>query len=222
MGNLVKTYADVSKLVVWGDSDSTDDNSRKSRLILSFRDGNPRFVVYTGKTGVEGIINFPSDFPTMVGVINLLKDVAKGAPGEKYAVDSSTMVYANDKPTNEKRVVSTLYIGKSKEGLVYFSVISEGKPKLVFTIKTSPFHSFRDSNKAQVPESVISEKITLGLCDLILDILSRVIVDYTYEEYTGGKKQTVIKGDTRSSGSTNSATSQVSKDISSDIDDLGL
>lgn len=219
MGNLVKTYADVSKLVIWGDSDAADNNSHKPRLIFSFRDGNPRFVVYTGKTGVEGIINFPSDYPTMVGIINLLKDIAKGEPGEKYAVDSSTVVYSNDKPTNEKRVVSTLYIGKSKEGLVYLSVISEGKPKLVFTVKTSPFHSFRDGNKAQVPDSVVSERITLGLCDLILDILSRIIVDYTYEEYAGGKKQTTIKGDTRSSSST---TSQVSKDISSDIDDLGL
>lgn len=87
MATLYNKYYDVSKLVIWGD-DTGDENNRKAKLIFSFRDGNPRITVYTGVTGKDGVISFPSDHPTMVTIMNLLKDVANGQPGTKFAIDS--------------------------------------------------------------------------------------------------------------------------------------
>lgn len=216
MANLVGTYYDISKLVIWGD-ETTDGENKRSRLVFSFRDGNPRITVYTGASGANGVISFPSDYPTMVGIITLLKDVIAGQPGMKYAIDSLTTVYDNNKPTTEKKIVSTLYIGKSKEGLIYFSVITEGKPKLVFTIKPSPFHVFRDSEKNNIPDSVISCKLATGIADLVLNIISNVITEYTAEEYTGARKPTPIKSQqyTKSSSEEQSTAIQ-------DIDDLDI
>ena len=144
---LIKTYYDISKLVIWGDDSSDGENGNKRpRMVFSFRDGNPRITVYTGITGQNGVISFPSDYPTMVAIVNILKDVIVSEPGNKFSISSLTNVYENNKPTKEKKIVSTLYIGKSKDGLIYFSVIAENKPKLVFTIKPSPFHVFKDVN----------------------------------------------------------------------------
>jgi len=214
VSNLFKKYYDVSKLVIWGDDASDSDNARKPKLVLSFRDGNPRFTVYTGTPGQEGVISFPSDYPTLVGVLSLLKDIARGPAGEKFAVDSLTAVYVDNKPTNEKKIVSTLYVGKSKEGLVYFSIIAENKPKIIFTIKSSPYHAYRDNSKNSVPESVLSEKLAIGLADLMLNVISAVLVNYTNEAYANGVKQTQIKGESNSQA--------VSKEILQDLDDLAL
>lgn len=194
MGHLVNKYYDLSKLVIWGD-DTGDEATRRSRLVFSFRDGNPRITVYSGIIGKDGVISFPSDHPTMVTAMSLLKDAAMGEPGTKFTIDSLTYVYENNKPTKEKRIVSTLHIGKSKDGLMYFSVIMDNKPKLVFTLKPAQFHVFRDKDKNVMSDSVISVKMALGLADMVLEVISKILVDYTNDEYdTGPRKPQLVKG----------------------------
>jgi hypothetical protein len=216
MSKLVGTYYDISRFVLWGDENSNNENKR-SRLVFSFRDGNPRITVYTGGTGPNSVISFPSDYPTMVGIINILKDVIVSQPGTNFSIDSLTSVYENNKVTTEKKVVSTLYIGKSKEGLIYFSVISENKPKLVFTIKPSPYHIFKDSEKNVIPNEVISCKIANGIAELILNIISNIVTAYTAEEYDGIRKPTPIKSQQQSF-----STSDESAAIMQEIDSLDL
>lgn len=192
MSVLVNKFYDISKFVIWGD-ETIEGTDKKPKLVFSFRDGNPRLTVYTGVQGKEGVISFPSDYATMVGIITLLKDVINSEPGTKVSIDALTNIYENDKPTNEKKVLSTLYIGKSKEGLIYFSILMENKPKLVFTIKPSPYHIFRDGDKNFIPDSVISMKIASGIADFILNIISNVIVNYSDDEYKSVRKPTPVK-----------------------------
>jgi len=224
MSNLYQKYYDISKLVIWGDSDSTDQSSKRPRLVFSFRDGNPRISVYTGNSGVEGIISFPSDIPTMVSAMSMLKDVANGPNGNKVAIDSLTVNYVNNKPTNEKKLVSTLYIGKSKEGLVYLSVITEGKPKLVFSIKPSQYHTFKDSEKNVISDSVISPMMAKGIADVVLNVVSNILITYTNEEYNNsGRKQSSTKPNTSNGASNDSYKTDSSKsDILSSLEDLNL
>ncbi|NTV78186.1 MAG: hypothetical protein HGA25_03340 [Clostridiales bacterium] len=215
MSNLVKTYYDLSKLVIWGD-DSDEGDQKRPRLVFGFRDGNPRITVYTGVPGQNGVIAFPSDYPTMVACMNMLKEVVAGAAGTKFSIDSMGTVYENNKPTKDKRVVATLYIGKSKEGIVYFSVMTENKPKLIFSIKPSPFHVFRDADKNVIPESVMSCKLARGIADIVIDIIGGILQAYTAEEYTTVRKPTPIKAQQGQANQGKPA------DIVGDLDDLGL
>lgn len=215
MSNLIKTYYDLSKLVIWGD-DLAEEDQKRPRLVFGFRDGNPRITVYTGATGSNGVIAFPSDYPTMVACMNMLKDVIASEPGTKFSIESLSTVYENNKPTKEKRVISTLYIGKSKEGIIYFSVITEGKPKLVFSIKPSPFHIFRDADKNIIPDSEMSCKLAKGIADIVLDVISGILQAYTAEEYATVRKPTPIK-----SQQENQSQSKI-VEISGDLDDLDL
>jgi hypothetical protein len=219
MSDLYKTYYDISKLVIWGEADASSTDS-KPRLVFSFRDGNPRLTVYTGVMGSAGVISFPSDYPTMVSILNLLKDVVKAEPGAKYTIDSLTNVYVDNKPTSDKRVVGTLHIGKTKDGIIYFSVTAEDRPKIIFPIKKSPYHAYRDANKNDVPDSVISARMAEGIADLYLNILSIAILNYTNEEYSKGeRKPTPI----RSGGKfVKQEPSSLSEEITSDIDSLDL
>lgn len=217
MSQLYKKYYDVARLVIWGDDD--DDNNRKARLVFGFRDGNPRITVYTGGTGAEGMISFPSDAPTMVTILNYLKDIAKSEPGTKMSFDSMTTLYENNKPTKEKKVLSTLYIGKSKEGLVYLSLISENRPKLIFTITTSPYHAFRDAEKNNIPESKVSEVMAMGIADTALNVIAQAMIQYSNEEYAfGGRKQ----GEIKSATTRPSSNDPIKNEILQDLDDIAL
>lgn len=217
MSQLYKKYYDVARLVIWGDGD--EDNNRKPRLVFGFRDGNPRITVYTGTPGIEGMISFPSDAATMVTILNYIKDIAKSEPGTKMSFDSLTSVYENNKLTKEKKVLSTLYIGKSKEGLIYLSLISEGRPKLVFTIKSSPYHAFRDAEKNTISDAKISEMMAIGIADAVLNIIAQAMIQYTNEEYSfSGRKQAEVKGPNIKTTSSD----PIKNEILQDLDDIAL
>lgn len=192
-GFLVKTFADIGKFILWADLEEGKEDSKKAKLIFSFRDGNPRFTVYTGVPGKDGVISFPSDIPTMTYIFQLIKEAATAEPDFKQVVSSLTSVYVDNKPTNEKKVLSNLYIGKSKEGIVYLSLIMEGKPKIIFTIKPSAFHVFKDKDGNLIKDSIVSAKMAIGISNFLLNIMSSVIMEYTKEEYNTIKKPNPIK-----------------------------
>lgn len=194
MSHVFKKYYDVSKYVIWGDP--VEEGGKRSRMILSFRDGNPRMVVYTGGMGAESIINFPADMATLTSIMSTFKEIAqKKEPGYKEIIESLTTVYKDDKPTNEKRVLSKLYIGKSKEGIMYMSLVSENRPKLIFTFIPSLYHVFRDGDGNKIPDAVMSCRLAVAFADTMLDAIATVMIQYTNEEYTEVPRKTSLKQD---------------------------
>lgn len=187
MSKIYQTYYDVARFVLWADNPS--EEGKRARFVLSFRDGNPRFVVYTGGLGRDAVINFPMDVVHLTTVMNKLKDIAAGEPNQKFYTESLSPIYENDKMTNQKRVLSTLVIGKSKDGIVYLSIMMEGRPNIVFPIVPSPFHIFRDNNKEIIPDASVSSTMAVGVANVILDVVARVMMDYTNEEYDNGTRK---------------------------------
>lgn len=179
MSVFIKKFADVAKFALWADGAA---EGKKARFILGFRDGAPRFTVYTGVSGKDGVISFPSDIATCVYFLTVLKEMATAEPGSKQSIDSLTVQYENDQPTKNKRVVSTIYVGKSAEGIVYVAIFSENRPKLVFEIKPSDFHIFKDKENSKISDAVISAKMAKGLADFMLNVIANVITTYTVEE----------------------------------------
>lgn len=221
---LQKKYYDISKLTIWGEGDGEGENKRP-RLVLSFRDGNPRFVVYTGLQGKEGVINFPCDAIHMTASMLIMEDIIKGEPGEKLLLDSLRTLYQNDKPTNEKQVAATLHIGKSKDGIMYFSVISADRPKIVFPIKPSPFHTFRDAAKTVHQDSYVSQKLALGVIKIITDIIPQIMIQYANEEYENGKKQGSTDtrgGEAAGQAAAGGSSGGNNRNLVQDLDDLVL
>lgn len=216
MSRVFQTYYDVSRFVLW--ADNPDGEGKRARFVLSFRDGNPRFVIYTGASGKDSVINFPMDIPTLTATMNYLIDIANGNMPQ-ISVESLTTVYQNDKPTNQKKVLSTLLMGKSKDGIVYITILSEDRPKIIFPLKSSPYHVFRDSAKEPLDEASVSKHLAIGVANLVLNAVARVMLDYTNEEYDGGaRKPTPLKtNNQQSSVPTNTKPKQPEF---SDLDDI--
>lgn len=214
MSHLVKKYYDVSKFVIWGEG---DDTNRRPRMVFSFRDGNPRITVYTGNTGAESVISFPADMPHMVAVFNYMKDIVNGPNGSKISVDSLSTVYENNQPTIQTRIIGTLHIGKTKEGIIYMSVTAENRPKILFPLKPSKWHVFRDSEKNVIPDSEVSKRMAIGIAETGLELISQALLQYSNEEYSSGlRKVAEIK---QSTNTTNKASS---KPQIEDLDDIAL
>ena len=192
-----KTFYNIQRIVFWADQEGFgEDGQKRPRMTLSYRDGNPRFTVYTGASvGMDGMINFPMDTITFGSVIELFKTVIEEEPGSKRSIDSFTKEYVDNKPTENLKLMSTLHMGKTKDGIVYLSLIEEGKPKIVFPLRHSKWHSYRDANKEELSVADVSLNIARGVANMFENILSHVIMQYNTDEYTyGGRPPMPLRG----------------------------
>jgi hypothetical protein len=195
---MYKTFYDVSRFTLWADNPA-DEDAKRASFKLSFRDGNPRFVVNTGGSGQESMINFPMDVATMVSILCKLEDIAKGPNGDQFTVDSQSPVYRDDKPTKEQQVIAVLHMGKTAAGIIYLSVTAGNKPKIVFPVKASKFHTYRDQSKNIVADDVISKYITLGLVDILKTAAGAAMMQYSNEDYEHGERRptSIVKPGTK-------------------------
>ncbi len=180
--SLYKKYADVGRITVWGEELST---GKRPRLAFGFRDGNPRVIVYTGDQGANAVITFGADVLTFGTFLETLKKVVESEAGSKYTIDS--LLPANEQ--GPEKLLSVLHVGKTKDGIIYLSVISEGKPKLVFTLKPSKYHRYNDSAKVPVPDKEVSCQMATSLYNFLYKIVAKVAVDYMVEEYSYGPRE---------------------------------
>lgn len=186
---ITKTFLDISKIVLWADSPVED--GRPARLAVSLRDGNPRFIVNTGVKGKEGMINFPMQIVDAVATMHMLKDIAKGEKGKVVSARAQGRVYRDDKATNDIKELAALHMGKTNEGIVFISVTTEARPKIVFPFKPSKWYLFQTKDKTPIPDEYVSEKLATSFADLVLDVCSKVVLKYTEEEYSNGSRVAV-------------------------------
>lgn len=197
---LHQTYYDIDKFVIWGNP--VNEGERKPRLTFGFRDGNPRITVHTGGEGNESMITFPCDVPHFAAILIRIEELAnlRVIADDKFFVESLTNDYKDNQPTGGKKVVSTLAVGKTKEGVIYLAVLAESRPTLIFPIKPSEFHTFKDKDKMVIDDHETSRFLTLGITRVLLSAISHYLVQYSNERYdAGSKKPTPIKKNTTQS-----------------------
>jgi len=180
--SLYKKYADIGRINIWGEE---LENGKRPRLVFGFRDGNPRIIIYTGEQGQQGVITYGMDMLVFGVFLETLKEIIEAAPSEKETIDS---ILPPSDGLPEKNI-GVLHVGKTKEGIIYLSVIAESKPKLVFTLKPSKFHRFFNSSKNEMETSRISVRMATALYKYLYNIMSQVAVDYMVEEYTFGPRE---------------------------------
>lgn len=179
--SMYQTYYDISKLTLFGEK---GDLPKTPRLVISFRDGNPRLVVYTGEE--KGIINFPTDYLTFSATLEVLEDVINSEPGTKLRVDSIGNKFENGERTDQKELVSALYVGKTEKGMVYMLLSREGSPKIPFLFASSDWHKFRKGDGSEVEPPTMSNYIARGFLNLARGALAKALLDYTSEAYDKG------------------------------------
>lgn len=218
---LIKTYAHFAKVVLW--AESPVEEGKRAQLQIGLRDGNPRFIVYSGGKGKESVLNFPMTLIDTVAIMNILKDIASGNKGEMVTARSLGNVYKDNQPTKEVKDIARLHIGKSKEGIVFLSVTMEDRPKIVFPIEPSKYMVFQDRDKQPMDPSYISEKMAVGLANMVLEACTILMINYTEQEYEQGiRTVTEITGNDANGKPTGKPQNKPLQDKFADLDELSL
>jgi hypothetical protein len=123
-----------------------------------------------------------------------LKDAAS-TEFTKLTAESWQPVYVDNKPTKEKKLASTLHVGKTKEGVVYMALVTETHPKIVFYIKPSAFHVFKDKEGNKIDDGHMSKAMTLMLVDLLMECIANVMTRRAEESPGSTPQQGQSKAD---------------------------
>lgn len=154
-------------------TDAPGAEGRRSRLVFSSFRGNPRITVFTGipNDSGKGVINAPMNPETFLIFLNMLESVAKDSKEAKNKIACDTTVKTTDGETqqrNQQRMaLSDVFFGKDAEGVMWVSVIAEGRPKIKFEFTVSDFHRIYKGDGTQISKGEASSLQALAMIDAL-------------------------------------------------------
>lgn len=176
MPGMFNTYYDVNRLSLWGEKGNQEN---RPRLAIQFRDGNPGFMNYTGEIG--SVISFPCNYNSFSGILEAFESILDAPPGARISIDRSI-----GKPGEDKKLISTLHIGKSKDGVIYLSLVEESKPKTAYAFRKDDWHNYKDEAGEPIDVAKLSRWYAAGYLKLVRNSLAIMLGSYTSEAYNKG------------------------------------
>lgn len=103
------------------------------------RMGFPRITVIPeriqdGDNYNEKIITAPFNVPTLHLLLEYMEEVVNGEKGQYKSIECRNVKYVNGERTSETFVQSTVIVGKDKDGIIFITLVSEGKKRVKFSI----------------------------------------------------------------------------------------
>jgi uncharacterized membrane protein YgcG len=151
-------------------------------LIWGLYSNNPRLTVYTndpndsGEQNGYGKISANLDGPTFFAFLELLK-IAVAAPGEfKDKVENKNFIFPGGKRSERPVVVSELWAGKDKDGLIWISVTARDRPKIKFPITNPDFHQFLHGDGTPYAPAETSKLFALGYINMLDKMMAHLMV----------------------------------------------
>lgn len=165
-----KNALDEVKLRLTGDP---EQGNRPPSLAVSVLMNQPRLTVFTNVQNDKdnGIIRAPMDSNTMYALLTLLEEVINHDGQIRYSVDNLTG------HPNDKRLLSTTYVGKDEQGCVYISVLSADKdrPRLRFIFRPSQYHHLKSADGNELPMSKLSVIYAKSWLELMRNLVANVL-----------------------------------------------
>lgn len=191
---------DIKRLTLFADG----VDGKRARFQFAVRQGFPRVTVFTGAPGPDGVIQGPIDLEGMMVWCQKLREIADAQPGDKYAMILKTMVYVDNKPTTDRKVMSTLFCGKDESGMVWIGLHTEGKPKIKFTFQFTDFMELHKGDGSHPTASEISCIIAKSYATLIENILPPYLLQYTIDvaDIPGNSASKLMSSPTTSNATT--------------------
>ena len=141
---------------------SLSSTTGKARLRFGIYRNNPRVTVYTNEPDDAknnyGMISAPLDPIAFNTMLELLQDLSNSpsAINVKYRIDNMTLTQADGNAKREMKLVSNLFVGKDEEGVIWISIVADGRPKFKFEFGNFPFHRFYKPDGTQMTKSELS------------------------------------------------------------------
>jgi hypothetical protein len=176
-------------------SNVSNSNGRKARLVFSIREGLPRITVFTNDasdTDPKQMISVPID---PVALISLFDSIAKSAVSKEESrtqIECYIPVRGEDGKMMDKTMIGQIVAGKDSSGIVYISVIAEGRPKIKFGFNSGNLNVFKKMDGSVLSESEASSMVALSTIKCLNHIymiqFEKAIVDWSNRPKTEQSK----------------------------------
>jgi hypothetical protein len=148
---------------------------KRSRLGYSSYRGNPRITVFTNvpNDSGKGVINAPMNPETFLVFLDLLEQIARNPAEDKYKIDCWTIIKAPEgaERNTEKTLISELYFGRDKQGVIWMSVVAPNRPRIKFEYRISDFHKIFKGDGSPLNESESSTVQTLATIRALREVM---------------------------------------------------
>lgn len=195
------------------------NTGKRSRLTWSSYRGNPRVTIFTQVQDDtnKGIIFAPMNPETFLIFLELLEQVARNPAESKQKLECYTLIRlgedTNGKKSSEKVLVSDLYFGRDRDGLVWLSVVAENRPKIKFDFKISDFHKLYKGDGNSISEAEASSLQALAVIRALREVMIPHMGELRQRQETGTGNGGNARSYERSAAKANTANSKGFDDI---------
>lgn len=181
-------------------SEYTKEDGTKDYGLMSWsiKNGYPRVSVNT--TGVRSdvvdytkLITAPFDYINLLSALDDFKDVINSEKDCIRRVDCLNNKFVDGKRTDEIYVQATVYFIKDKEGVIYISVIEQGKQKLKFKVAAKGYVRFYDAQGNVIDnEGEKSKRFALKYLDVLKMLMEDELkIDAKYQSIKNNNSSVV-------------------------------
>lgn len=156
-------------------------------MLFGLVSNNPRITVYTGSEDEKDrSIQANLDTPTMFAYLELLELLITAEPNTKYKVENKNFIFPGGKRSEAPVVVSELICGKDGNGVIWTSVVANGKPTIKFVFRPSTFHTLFNGDGSQLAPSKVSELYVRGFVHILRSLYAHLsVTEYVVPEPKG-------------------------------------
>lgn len=157
-----------------------------AQLAWGLVSNNPRLTVYTGdpedageRTGYGKIVA-AMDAYAFYMLTGLIKRIALEGPDTKYKMDNMNFTWFGGKRSDGPVVVSSTWVGKDKEGIVWLSVVAKDRPAIKFKFEAPKMHQICRADGSPADAGETSVLAALGYVQLLEGVMANLLVtEYT-------------------------------------------
>lgn len=150
-----------------------------ARLQWGMRDLAPRITVFTNDPNDQGankgMIYAGFNAETFMIFLELLKQVANSEEVEiRHKIDTYGMRFEDNVRTNDRILVSELWFGKDRDGIIWLSLIAPDRPKIRFNFTISDWHAIYRTDGNRFSEKDASKLAALVTVDILRNVYLHV------------------------------------------------
>jgi len=185
------------------------DNTKWSSFTWQLVANNPRLVVWTndpndtGESNNYGKIVANLDMPTFTAFLDRLGNLIDHQGEKKEYLENYNFIFPRGVKSETPVLISTLYFGKDKDGLIWVSLVSKNRPIIKFTFGESDFHHFFNGDGSPAGKDAVSQYYAKAYVKVLYGVMETLLVNNWVEP---PKKDMPVRNDY---GSKNSSSEDI-------------
>jgi len=158
------------------------DTSKNSTLMWMLVANNPRMVVWTndpndtGEANGYGKITANLDAAIFTMFLNMLGEIIEKEGEQKEYVTCMNYIFPGGKRSDRPVLVSTLYCGKDKEGMIWVSLVAKNRPIIKFVFGENEFHHFFNGDGTPADKAKVSQRYARAYIRLLYGLMEHLMV----------------------------------------------